>query len=156
MAKHNIWMPLFVGDLIADTTHLSRADFGSYMLLICLYWRRREPLPDDDPALSAAARATLEEWKAIRPVLAQFFDIANGVWRHKRIDEELEISRRRYEGNRRGAEKTNSARRKPRTTPSDTPSAPLTGVQSQSHSQGLEREQTIALMRPSLEEVLAY
>lgn len=109
MAKHNVWMRLFVGDLIADTTHLNRCDFGSYVLLMCSYWRRRKPLPDDDRALSAAARVTLEEWKAIRPVLAEFFQIENGVWRHKRIDEELEEARKRYEGNRRGAEKTNTA-----------------------------------------------
>src|SRR5687767_1610970 len=110
MAKYNAWMPLFIGDLIADTTHLSRADFGSYMLLVCLYWRRGEPLPDDDRVLSTAARATLDEWKASRPVLAEFFQTTDGLWRHKRIDEELENSRKRYEGTRRGAIQTNSAR----------------------------------------------
>jgi uncharacterized protein YdaU (DUF1376 family) len=154
MAKHNVWMPLFVGDLIADTTHLSRADFGSYVLLICFYWRRREPLPDDDAALSAAARVTLEEWQAIRPVLAEFFEVADEVWRHRRIDEELEKSRKLYEGKRRGADKTNNARRQLKSIPSGTLSVPLSAVQSQSQSQSLERVH--AAERPSLEEVLAY
>jgi uncharacterized protein YdaU (DUF1376 family) len=154
MAKHNIWMPLFIGDLIADTTHLSRADFGSYVLLICFYWRRGEPLPDDDRALSAAARVTLDEWEAIRPVMAEFFQIADGIWRHKRIDEELAEARKRYEGNRLGAEITNARRRK-KATPSVAPSAPAGGVQSHSHSHSLERVPPNA-ERPSLEEVLCH
>ena len=148
-------MRLFVGDLIADTTHLNRCDFGSYMLLMCSYWRRRKPLPDDDRALSAAARVTPEEWKAIRPVLAEFFQIANGVWRHKRIDEELEQARKRYEANRSGAEKTNNARRNRKRTPTGTLSESVCGGQSESHSYSLERGQTCA-ERPGIEEVLAY
>ena len=59
--KTDIWMPIYIGDLVADTTHLSRADFGSYLLLIFLYWRRRGPLPDDDNALSEAARVALRD-----------------------------------------------------------------------------------------------
>jgi len=88
--KSDIWIPIYIGDLLADTTHLSRADFGSYLLLIFLYWRRRRPLPDDDKALSEAARVALRDWPPVRKMLAEFFQIGDGVWRQKRIDAELD------------------------------------------------------------------
>jgi uncharacterized protein YdaU (DUF1376 family) len=33
------WMPLYVGDYIADTAHLSCAESGAYLHLIMHYWR---------------------------------------------------------------------------------------------------------------------
>ena len=88
------WIPIYIGDLLADTLHLSRADFGSYLLLIFAYWRRRGPLPDDDDALSEIARVAVRDWAPVRKVLAEFFQIGGGVWRHKRIDAELETAKR--------------------------------------------------------------
>lgn len=82
-------MPLWIGSYLADTMHLSRDEHGGYLLLIMTYWRTREPLPDDDKHLSAIVKATPKEWKLLRPVLVKFFTCADGIWRHKRIEQEL-------------------------------------------------------------------
>ena|SRR5439155_17629039 len=83
-------MALYPADLIADTLHLSRGDFGAYVLLICAYWRQQGPLRDDDGELSNIARASHEDWSAMRPRLANLFQVGQGVWRHRRIDLELD------------------------------------------------------------------
>jgi uncharacterized protein YdaU (DUF1376 family) len=81
-------MPMYWGNYFGDTRHLSRAQHGSYLLLIGHYWMHAG-LPDDDEQLARIACASPEEWKADRRVLQLFF---HDGWHHKRIDEEL----RRY------------------------------------------------------------
>lgn len=94
-AKPDTWMPLYIGDYLADTMHLTRDQHGAYVLLIMAYWRRGGALPDDDEQLAPIAKATLNEWrKALRKVMAPFFQIAEGFWCHKRIDHELAEAQR--------------------------------------------------------------
>ena len=90
------FMPLWIGDYLADTMHLSRDQHGGYMLLIMAYWRRGKPLSDDNEALASVTRSTLKEWKKLRPILAQFFTIEDGVWKHGRIEEELQKAAENY------------------------------------------------------------
>ena len=52
------------------------------------YWTNG-PLPDDDASLAQVTRMQLAAWKKSRPAIARLFQIADGEWRHKRIDEEL-------------------------------------------------------------------
>ncbi|WP_298257929.1 DUF1376 domain-containing protein [Bradyrhizobium sp.] len=80
------WMPLYVGDYLGDTGHLTTAQHGAYLLLMMHYWRKGE-LPDDDRQLSKIAKLPLKTWSNYRPVLQQFF---HSGWKHKRIDAELE------------------------------------------------------------------
>lgn len=89
MKKTDAWMPLWIGSYLADTQHLSRDEHGGYLLLIMAYWRTGVPLIDDDKRLSSIVKATPKEWKELRPTLAEFFVVANGVWMHKRIEQEL-------------------------------------------------------------------
>ncbi len=89
MSKTDAWMPLWIGAYLADTQHLSRDEHGAYLLLIMAYWRGGAPLPDDDKRLASIVKAGLREWKTLRPVLAEFFVVGDGLWRHKRIDREL-------------------------------------------------------------------
>lgn len=92
-------MPIYWGDLIADTLHLSRSDFGSYMLLIGAYWKRGSALPDDDDALRSISRCHTDEWKRSRVVLQAFFRVANGLWTHKRIERELLLAKENQQKN---------------------------------------------------------
>ena len=80
------WMPLYVGDYLGDTGHLTTAQHGAYLLLMMHYWRKGE-IPDDDRQLSKITKLPLRTWGEYRPILQDFF--YNG-WRHKRIDAELE------------------------------------------------------------------
>lgn len=79
------WMPLYIADYRADTSHLNAAEHGAYLLLIMHYWTTGG-LPDDDRQLARIACMTTAEWRRARPTVAAFFDAA---WRHKRIDREL-------------------------------------------------------------------
>ncbi|HKH80084.1 MAG TPA: DUF1376 domain-containing protein [Methylovirgula sp.] len=79
-------MPLYVGDYLGDTGHLTTAQHGAYLLLMMHYWRKGE-LPDDDRQLSKITKLPLKTWCEYRATLQDFF---HSGWRHKRIDAELE------------------------------------------------------------------
>jgi hypothetical protein len=85
------WMPLYWGDYLRDTGHLNATQHGFYLLLIGHYWTTGKPLPDDDSKLWRIARAdSRDHWEEHRAVVAEFFKVADGVWQHARIAEELE------------------------------------------------------------------
>ena len=84
------WMPLYVGDYLGDTGHLTTAQHGAYLLLMMHYWRKGE-LPGDDVQLSKITKLPLRTWVDYRPVLQTFF---HDGWKHKRIDMELERAMR--------------------------------------------------------------
>ena len=80
------WMPLYVGDYLGDTGHLTTAQHGAYLLLMMHYWRKGE-LPDDDRQLSKITKLPLKTWCDYRATLQDFF---HEGWKHKRIDAELD------------------------------------------------------------------
>lgn len=84
------YMPLYVADYLADAAHLTAAGHGAYLLLIMTYWQRGEALPDDDRKLARIARMTDKEWAEVREDMAEFFQIGDGKWAHKRVEQELE------------------------------------------------------------------
>jgi uncharacterized protein YdaU (DUF1376 family) len=78
-------MPLYVGDYLADTGHLTTVQHGAYILLIMNYWTRGK-LPGDDRQLAAITKLSLRDWRRHKPVLAAFFGES---WQHRRLDAEL-------------------------------------------------------------------
>lgn len=104
--KNDLWMPLNVGDYLADTGHLSTTQHGAYLLLIMHYWRKRG-LPDDDKQLAAIAKLPLRIWLDNRETIQAFFFSG---WRHKRVEAELqkraEISAKRAAAGSRGGLKS--------------------------------------------------
>lgn len=96
------WMPLYVGDYLGDTGHLSTSQHGAYLLLMMHYWRKGE-LPDDDKQLAAITKLPLRIWMDSKETLQAFFYEG---WKHKRIDTELarmeKISVRRSEAGYKG------------------------------------------------------
>lgn len=95
-ARPDTWMPVYIGDYLADTAHLTRDQHGGYLLLIFAYWRNGGPLPDDDSRMARICKASAKQWRELRPVLAEFFQIEGGVWKHKRIEKELQSSCNAY------------------------------------------------------------
>lgn len=89
VSEAGAWMPLYIGDYLADTMHLGGAEHGAYLLLIMHYWRNG-PLPDDDRMLAAIARTERKEWMSgVGSVVRQFFSLEDSRLHHKRIDSEL-------------------------------------------------------------------
>lgn len=100
------WMPLYIGDYRADTTHLSAAQHGAYLLLIMHYWQQ-SGLPDDDEQLARIACMSLPEWRKNRPVIRAFFGEG---WRHPRVDHELSVTAEAYEKRSRAGRAGNEKR----------------------------------------------
>jgi uncharacterized protein YdaU (DUF1376 family) len=85
--KTDIWMPVFIGDYLADTMHLSTEQHGAYLLLLFHLWRRGT-LQDDDGALAQITGLSKSAWSQARQVLSEFFQIHDGLWRHGRVERE--------------------------------------------------------------------
>lgn len=125
------WMPLYVADYLADTTHLSAAEHGAYLLLIMHYWQNGG-LPTDDRRLARIARMTTKEWNKARPAIAEFF---SDGWLHERVEVEIGRANEVSEKARSKAEK--------RWKNNDTPDAAASSLhmpracqsQSQSHTE---------------------
>jgi uncharacterized protein YdaU (DUF1376 family) len=90
-------MPLYIGEYLADTGHLTTTQHGAYLLLLMHYWRKHE-LPEDDKQLAAIAKLPLRIWLDCKETLQAFFYAG---WRHKRVEAELE--RRRVVSEKRAA-----------------------------------------------------
>ena len=106
-----VWMPLYPGDYLASTGHLSTEEHGAYFLLMLHYWATGKPLPDDNRKLSRITKVSVEVWEGIRSTLSEFFEIGGGQWIHDRIEHEIQkavsVSEKRQasgaEGGRRSA-----------------------------------------------------
>jgi uncharacterized protein YdaU (DUF1376 family) len=79
------WMPLYVGDYLADTRHLSAAQHGAYLLLLMHYWAKGG-LPADERQLAKIAAMSLKQWQRNRASVAPFFGEG---WRSARLDQEI-------------------------------------------------------------------
>lgn len=106
--RRDAWFPFYVGDYLRDTGRLTTEAHGAYLLLLCDYWTMAKPLPDDNDQLAAITRLPPEKWVKLRPILAGFFKVDGGLWRHKRVEIELQraksISRSRAKAGSQGAE----------------------------------------------------
>ena len=104
--KRDLWMPLNVGDYLADTGHLSTTQHGAYLLLLMHYWRKRE-LPVDDKQLAAIAKLPLRIWLDMKETIQAFF---HDGWVHKRVEAELqkrmEVSLKRAAAGAKGGSRT--------------------------------------------------
>jgi len=95
-SRPDTWMPMYWGDYLKDTGHLSTMEHGAYLLLIGHYWSSGAPLPDDDAKLRRIAKIeSAAKWKKLRPVIETFFRVGAGVWRHGRVDKELDAASKR-------------------------------------------------------------
>ena len=84
-SKTDIWMPLYVGDYLSDTMHLTTEQHGAYLLLIMAYWKNRGPLQED--RLKNIVNIDDYSWT----IVEEFFDTVSrpGFWVHRRVEKEL-------------------------------------------------------------------
>lgn len=118
------WMPLYVGDYLRDTGHLTTEQHGAYMLLIMHCWQH-DALPETANGRAAVARLTPKRWESMAPVVEKFFR-PDGT--QKRIEEEKEktdraLMQRRIAGAKGGTNSAIARARFKRPLPSRSPPA---------------------------------
>lgn len=89
MSRTDTWMPLYIGDYLADTGRLSATGHGVYLLILMDYWRNGPP-PDDDAVLCEIGRVSRRVWnRDLRAVIRSFFSVGDdGCLHQKRLDKE--------------------------------------------------------------------
>lgn len=92
--KTDAWMPLYIGDYLRDTMHLTTAQHGAYMLLIMTAWTRGGSLPTDEKFLAGTVKMSLDQWRKNWPSLREFFRQADGTLVQGRVLQEVEKSRK--------------------------------------------------------------
>jgi uncharacterized protein YdaU (DUF1376 family) len=102
------YIPLYVADYHADTTHLSRGEHGAYLLLLMAMWRAGGRLPATDDRLARLAMCTPEEWADMRSTIMEFFKRRGGHITHKRIAAEIAKYENRIVRSRKGGKQTAS------------------------------------------------
>jgi len=78
------WMPVFPGDELAETAHLSTEEFGAYQLLKMALWQHKT-LPSDEARLARIARLDPAGWAAVRPMLLPLFGAG---WTHEKLEQQ--------------------------------------------------------------------
>jgi uncharacterized protein YdaU (DUF1376 family) len=86
--KADIWMPLYIGDYLADTSRLTTEQHGAYLLLLMDYWKSGK-LPDNDQVLAQICKLTPDAWSNAKAMLMPYFSIEQGFWVHKRVEQEI-------------------------------------------------------------------
>lgn len=86
-SKTDIWMPLYIGDILADTAHLDAERFGCYMLWLMHYWRKG-PLSGNIDDLVGIGKLRGKDAPSIaQELLSEFFTVEeDSRWHQKRAD----------------------------------------------------------------------
>ncbi len=138
----DVWMPVYIGDLLSDTLHLTPAEFGAYHYILYHQWKNG-PIPDRQ--LRAITRLSREQWEESQATLKDFLrQDENGLWFQKRCASEKEKSNRlseisRINGLKGGRPKTQNKPKQnpagiPAGYPEDNPDHKLNETPSQSQS----------------------
>lgn len=105
--SHLHWMPLYVGDELAVTNHLTAEEFGAYLLLKMHYWQHGG-LPQDDRRLERIARCSSEQWVTVREAIMSLFDEG---WQLPRLVEQRSVAEEKHTKRVEAGRKGGSARR---------------------------------------------
>lgn len=70
------FMPLWTGDYLKKTRHLTTLEHGAYLLLIMECWERPSgSIPDNTELLARLAGVSIKQWKVISPIVMEFFTL---------------------------------------------------------------------------------
>ena len=109
--KTDIWMPLYIGEYLADTMSFTTEQHGAYMRLLMACWREKgEPLSGTDEDMATITGLTQAKWRALKPkMLTKFIVSEDGRVTHKRAMKEVQraekVSQARSEAGKAGAAK---------------------------------------------------
>lgn len=102
------YLPLYTGDYIRDTQHLSCSEHGIFLKLLMHCWDQKGPAPLDERKLCGIVNArSSDEIEALRRILAEFFVRMEDGHYNKRMQQEIQrceaISEARSGAGRAGA-----------------------------------------------------
>lgn len=87
------FMPVYTGDYLRDTQHLSMSEHGCYLKLLMHCWDQKGPAPLDERKLCGIVNArSSDEILALRRVLEEFFTKMDDGWYNHRMQREIERS----------------------------------------------------------------
>lgn len=96
-------MPLYTGDYLRDTPHLSCSENGIYIKLLMYCWDQKGPAPTDERRLCGIVNARSgDEVEALRRILHEFFVLMDDGWYNKRMSEVIAEAERISGCRRRG------------------------------------------------------
>lgn len=84
------YMPIYVGDYLRDTQHLSTEQHGAYLLLLLTMWSNGGTLPNDPTKLARIARVNPRRWHLICADVMAFFQVDEFLVSQKRLLRELQ------------------------------------------------------------------
>lgn len=100
MSKLDVWMPLFIGDYIAATTHLTTEQHGAYLLLLMTAWNRGGKLPTCEEQLAHICHCDKKAWMRVRSAILPFFLQEDGFYVQERLKVEYDRAVRNLEKQR--------------------------------------------------------
>jgi len=89
MSKTKVWMPIYIGDYLADTMHLTAEEHGAYFLLIMHYWREGGAIPFCKKTVKNVCKVSVKKCENI----LTFFEEKDGKLYHNRIDKEIGLAK---------------------------------------------------------------
>lgn len=148
------YLPLFTGDYLRDTQHLSMSEHGAFLKLLMFCWDQKGPAPLDERKLCGIVNARSgDEVEALRRVLSEFFVRMEDGFYNKRMQREVErsevLSRSRSDAGRKGYEakakqlpsKSQAIAKQEHLTPSPSPSLSST----QDQTKGRKTKSTLGV-----------
>ena len=93
MAKTDIWMPIFIGDYLKDTRHLTTEEHGAYYLILLELWNKEGFLPID--TIHRIALKPRDKFAEIWKNISGFFTEKDGIISQKRLLKELKLSKKK-------------------------------------------------------------
>lgn len=90
-------MPLYIGDYLSDTMHLTTEQHGAYLLLLMAAWKNGGNLPVSENKLAIIAKVPLEKWREISGEILEYFETDGDRITQRRLSDELAKASRHFE-----------------------------------------------------------
>ena len=83
----DIWMPIYIGDILAKTTRMTTEQIGASFLLMMDYWRNGA-IPDDNNVIASVIRLPVPKAKSLKLILinSNLFEVNDGQMSSKYLD----------------------------------------------------------------------
>lgn len=94
--RTDIWMPLYIGEYLADTMGFTTEQHGAYLRILMACWREKgDPISGADEDMAAVTGLAPARWRGMRAkLLAKFIVGEDGSITHKRSVKEVERAQR--------------------------------------------------------------